>query len=89
MIVLTRSVRCFGAFQSVYTAESFEVIIMNDKQLINNLLNIIWDFYDGEGDVAVANLVNNGIPINVIAEYWGASSTAEYLQKAKINGLID
>lgn len=61
---------------------------MNSKQIINTLLNIIWDFYDGEGDIAVANLVDKGIPVNVIAEYWGASSTTEYLQKAIERKLI-
>lgn len=62
---------------------------MSDKQIINTLMNMVWDFYDGDGDVVVANLVNNGIPVNVIAEYYGASTTAEYLQKAKDNDLID
>jgi hypothetical protein len=62
---------------------------MKDKQIINTLMNIVWDFCGGEGDVAVANLINNGIPVNVIAEYYGASSTAEYLQKAKNYDLID
>lgn len=62
---------------------------MTDKQIINTLMNIIWDFYDGDGDVVVANLVNNDIPINVIAEYYGASETAELLQKAKDYDLLD
>ena len=62
---------------------------MKDKQIINILMNMIWDSCGGEGDVAVASLVNNGIPVNVIAEYYGASSTAEYLQKAKNYDLID
>ena len=62
---------------------------MTDKQVINILMNMMWDFYDGDGDIVVANLVNNGIPANVIAEYYGASVTAEYLQKAKDNDLID
>ena len=62
---------------------------IKDNQIINTLLNIIWDFSGGEGDVAVANLVNNGIPIQLIAEHWGASSTAEYLIKAKEYDLID
>ena len=57
--------------------------------IIDILINMIWDFSDGEGDIAVANLVNNGIPINVIAEYYGRSETAEYLQKAKQFDLID
>lgn len=64
-------------------------IAMEDKQTINTLLNIIWDSCGGEGDVAVSTLVNNGIPIQLISEYWGASSTAEYLIKAKEYDLID
>jgi hypothetical protein len=66
-----------------------ESITMKDKQIINILMNMMWDNFDGDGDIVVANLVNNGIPINVIAEYYGASETAEYLQKAKDNDLID
>lgn len=62
---------------------------MKDKQIINILMNMMWDNFDGDGDIVVANLVNNGIPINVIAEYYGASETAEYLQKAKDSDLLD
>lgn len=62
---------------------------MKDKQIINTLMNIIWDAFGGEGDVVVANLINNGITANVIADYYGRSVTAEYLQKAKENDLID
>ena len=59
------------------------------EQIINTLMNIIWDAFDGEGKVVVATLVNNDIPINVIADYYGRSETAEYLQEAKNEGLID
>ena len=62
---------------------------MSDKQIINVLMNIIWDAFDGQGDVAVSFLVNDGITVDVIADYYGRSATAEYLQKAKENGLID
>lgn len=62
---------------------------MKDKQIINTLMNIIWDAFDGEGDVVIANLINNGITVDVIADYYGRSETAEYLQKAKNEGLID
>lgn len=61
---------------------------MNDKQIINTLMNIVWDLCD-EGDVAVATLINNGIPANIIAEYYGRSKTAELMQKARKYDLID
>lgn len=61
---------------------------MNDKQIINSLINIVWNWAEDDA-VAVATLVNNDIPVNVIAEYYGRSETAEYLQKAKNEGLID
>jgi hypothetical protein len=61
---------------------------MNDKQIINILMNIVWDWAD-DCAVAVATLVNNDIPINVIADYYGKSETAEYLQEARDEGLID
>ena len=62
---------------------------MKDKQIINILMNMMWDNFGGEGEMAVAWMVNAGIPINVIAEYYGASTTAEYFQKAKDSDLID
>lgn len=61
---------------------------MKDKQIINILMDIIWNLSD-EGDIAVATLINNGIPANVIAEYYGKSQTAELMQKAKKFDLID
>ena len=62
---------------------------MKDKQIINILMNIIWDLSDGDGTLAVAKLINNDIPANVIADYYGKSETAEYMQKAKDFDLID
>ena len=62
---------------------------MKDKQIINTLMNIVWDAFDGIGTVAVAYLINGGITADVIADYYGRSETAEYLQKAKDEGLID
>ena len=61
---------------------------MKDKQIINILMNVIWDLSDG-GEVAVSFMVNDGIPVNVIAEYYGKSKTAEYLQKAKELDMLD
>ena len=62
---------------------------MNDKQIINILMNIIWDAFNGVGYIAVAQLINDGITADIIADYYGKSTTAEYLQKAKDEGLID
>lgn len=60
---------------------------MNDKQVIDILMNIIMgNFHDNA--VFVAELVNSGIPTNVIAEYIGKSETAEYLQRARERDLI-
>lgn len=62
---------------------------MNDKQVINILMDMIWDNFGGEGEMAVSFMVNKGIPANVIAEYYGKSETAEYLQKAKELDMLD
>lgn len=62
---------------------------MKDKQIINILMDMIWEDSDGEGDIAVARLINKGIPVNVIAEYYGTSKTAEFMQKARDYDLID
>lgn len=62
---------------------------MTDKQVINILMNMMWDNFGGEGEMAVAWMVNAGIPANVIADYYGASETAELLQKAKDSDLLD
>ena len=62
---------------------------MGDKKIINILMDIVWDAFDGEGDVVVAYLINGGITADVIADYYGRSATAEYLQKAREYDLID
>ena len=62
---------------------------MNDKQIINILMNIISNQWEEFPEVAVATMINSGIPANVIAEYCGKSETAELMQKAKDRDLID
>jgi hypothetical protein len=61
---------------------------MNDKQIINTLMNMLFDQWEEFPEVAVAVMINNDIPANVIADYYGRSETAELMQKAKDKNLI-
>ena len=62
---------------------------MKDKQIINTLINALFNQWEEFPEVAVAIMINNGIPANVIAEYHGKSETAELMQIAKYKDLID
>ena len=62
---------------------------MKDKQIINILMNILFNQWEEFPEVAVATMINSDIPANVIADYYGRSETAELMQKAKDRNLID